>query len=133
MKRALLAAAAALLVGAPAAAQTIAVTGGTVYPVTGAPIPNGTVLIQGGRIVAVGAGIAIPAGAQRIDATGKWVTPGLFESSTNLGSPRSRRSTRPTTSAWTRAASTRPGGGAFQRLRRHQPRSMVIRSRASPA
>jgi imidazolonepropionase-like amidohydrolase len=84
MKRALLAAAAALL-AAPAAAQTIAVTGGTVYPVSGAPIPNGTVLIRDGRIVAVGAGIAIPEGARRIDATGKWVTPGLFESSTNLG------------------------------------------------
>jgi len=86
MRRALLAAAAALL-AAPAAAQaqTIAVTGGTVYPVTGAPIPNGTVLIRDGRIVAVGANVAVPAGAQRIDATGKWVTPGLFESSTNLG------------------------------------------------
>jgi imidazolonepropionase-like amidohydrolase len=85
MRRALFAAAAALLAGAPAAAQTIAITGGTVYPVTGAPIPNGTVLIQSGRIVAVGAGVAVPAGARRIDATGKWVTPGLFESNTNLG------------------------------------------------
>jgi len=85
MRRALLAAAAAALLAAPAAAQTIAITGGTVYPVTGAPIPNGTVLIRDGRIVAVGAGIAIPAEARRIDATGKWVTPGLFESSTNMG------------------------------------------------
>ena len=84
MRRAILSAAALLLAG-PAAAQTIAITGGTVYPVTGAPIPNGTVLIRDGRIAAVGANVAIPAGAQRIDATGKWVTPGLFESSTNLG------------------------------------------------
>ena len=84
MRRALLAAAAALL-AAPAAAQTIAITGGTVYPVTGAPIPHGTVIIRDGKIAAVGAGIAVPAGALRIDATGKWVTPGLFESSTNLG------------------------------------------------
>jgi imidazolonepropionase-like amidohydrolase len=85
MRRALLAAAAAALLAAPAAAQTIAITGGTVYPVTGAPIPNGTVIIRDGKIAAVGAGIAVPAGALRIDATGKWVTPGLFESSTNLG------------------------------------------------
>ncbi|HKP77435.1 MAG TPA: amidohydrolase family protein [Longimicrobiaceae bacterium] len=85
MNRATLFAAAALLAGAPAAAQTIAITGGTVYPVTGAPIPNGTVIIRDGRIAAVGAGVAVPAGAVRIDATGKWVTPGLFESSTNLG------------------------------------------------
>ncbi|MFL5542940.1 MAG: hypothetical protein ACJ8J0_28435, partial [Longimicrobiaceae bacterium] len=78
-------AAALLLAAAPAAAQTIAITGGTVYPVSGAPIRGGTVLIQNGRISAVGANVAIPAGAQRIDATGKWVTPGLFESSTTMG------------------------------------------------
>lgn len=84
MRRTLLSAAALLLAG-PAAAQTIAITGGTVYPVTGAPIPNGTVLIRDGRIAAVGANVPVPAGAQRIDATGKWVTPGLFESSTTMG------------------------------------------------
>jgi imidazolonepropionase-like amidohydrolase len=78
-------AAALLLAAAPAAAQTIAITGGTVYPVTGAPIRGGTVLIRDGRIVAVGANVAVPADARRIDATGKWVTPGLFESSTNMG------------------------------------------------
>ncbi|HSU13324.1 amidohydrolase family protein [Longimicrobium sp.] len=78
-------AAAMLLAAAPAAAQTVAIEGGTVYTAAGAPIRGGTVLIQDGRISAVGAGIAIPAGAVRIDARGKWVTPGLFESSTNLG------------------------------------------------
>jgi len=85
MNRSHLLAAALLLAAAPAAAQTIAITGGTVYPVSGPAIRGGTVLIQNGRITAVGAGIAIPAGAQRIDATGKWVTPGLFESSTTMG------------------------------------------------
>ena len=68
-----------------ASAQTIAITGGRVYPVSSAPIENGTVIISDGRIVSVGAGIAIPAGAQRIDATGKWVTPGLINSATQLG------------------------------------------------
>lgn len=83
--RFLLAAAAAALAAAPAAAQTIAITGGTVHPVSGPPIQNGTVIIQNGRITAVGgAGTAIPGGAQRIDATGKVVTPGLIESSTNM-------------------------------------------------
>ena len=57
-----------------AAAQTIAITGGTVYPVSGPKIERGTVLIRNGRIVAVGANVAVPADAQRIDATGKWVT-----------------------------------------------------------
>ena len=83
-KRILAAAAAAALAAAPAAAQTIAITGGTVHPVSGPAIPNGTVIITNGRITAVGAGIAVPAGARRIDATGKIVTPGLIEASTNM-------------------------------------------------
>ena len=66
-------------------AQTIAITNGTVYPVSGAPISNGTVLIRDGVIVAVGAGVPVPAGATRIDATGKIVTPGLINSITELG------------------------------------------------
>ena len=69
----------------PAVAQTIAITGGKVYPVSGPPIENGTVLITNGKIVAVGAGITVPANARRVDATGKWVTPGLINSSTQLG------------------------------------------------
>jgi imidazolonepropionase-like amidohydrolase len=72
-----------LTVQAPA--QTIAITGGRVFPVTGPVIENGTVLIQNGRIAAVGTDVAIPAGAQRIDASGKWVTPGLINASTQLG------------------------------------------------
>ena len=66
-------------------AQTIAITGGRVYTVSGAPIDNGTVIIRDGRIVQVGSGIAIPADARRIDATGKWVTPGLMNAGTRLG------------------------------------------------
>ena len=65
--------------------QTIAITNGKVYPVSGAPINNGTVLIRDGVIVAVGANVTIPAGATRIDATGKVVTPGLIHSTTELG------------------------------------------------
>jgi imidazolonepropionase-like amidohydrolase len=76
---------AGLLVSRAAAAQTIAITGGKVYPVSGPPIENGTVLITNGKIVAVGAGVAVPVNARRIDATGKWVTPGLINSSTQLG------------------------------------------------
>ena len=69
---------------ARAGAQTIAITGGTVYPVSGAPISNGTVLMRDGRIVAVGAGVAVPADAQRIDASGKIVTPGIVNGATEL-------------------------------------------------
>src|SRR5437763_968549 len=76
-----------LLVGSsPLAAQTVAVTGGTVALGDGSqPIPAGTVIIKDGRIVAAGAGIPVPAGAQVIDATGKWVTPGIVAGFSRLG------------------------------------------------
>ena len=66
-------------------AQTIAITGGTVYPVSGPKVANATVLIRDGKIVAVGAGVTTPSGATRIDATGKWVTPGLIDGAGQLG------------------------------------------------
>ena len=66
-------------------AQTIAITGGTVYPVSGPKLANATVLIRDGKIVAVGAGVTTPSGATRIDATGKWVTPGLIDGAGQLG------------------------------------------------
>ena len=75
----------ALVCAATAGAQTIAITGGTVYPVSGPKIEHGTVLITNGKVAAVGANVTIPAGATRIDATGKWVTPGLFNAATTLG------------------------------------------------
>jgi imidazolonepropionase-like amidohydrolase len=76
----------ALVVGAASLpAQTIAITGGTVYPVSGPAIEHGTVLIRDGRIAAVGSDVPIPADAQRIDATGKIVTPGLVNAATELG------------------------------------------------
>ena len=69
----------------PLTAQTIAITGGTVYPVSGPKIENGTVLIRDGRIVSVGANVTIPGDAQRVDATGKWVTPGLIFAGSDAG------------------------------------------------
>jgi imidazolonepropionase-like amidohydrolase len=69
----------------PLAAQTIAITGGKVYPVSGPPIEGGTVVMVNGKVTAVGANIPIPSSAQRIDATGRVVTPGFINSSTQLG------------------------------------------------
>ncbi len=66
-------------------AQTIVITGGTVYPVSGPRLPNASVLIRDGRIVAVGTNVAIPPNATRIDAAGKWVTPGLIDGAGQLG------------------------------------------------
>src|SRR2546425_9047 len=66
-------------------AQTISITGGTVYPVSGPKIANATVLIRDGKIAGVGTGVAIPSDATRIDAAGKWVTPGLIDGGGQLG------------------------------------------------
>lgn len=73
------------LVAGGVSAQTVAITGAKVYPVSSPPIENGTVLIRDGKIVAVGANVSIPADVRRIDAAGKWVTPGLINSVTQLG------------------------------------------------
>ncbi|HEX9691493.1 MAG TPA: amidohydrolase family protein [Gemmatimonadales bacterium] len=65
-----------------AAAQAVALVGGTVVDGTGAaPIPNAVVLVEGERITCVGpaAGCLVPAGAQRHDVTGRFLTPGLID------------------------------------------------------
>ena len=69
---------AALALAAPAIAQTIAITNARIATGTGAaPIDGGTVVIRDGRIVSVGRGGA-PAGAEVLDAQGRWATPGLI-------------------------------------------------------
>ena len=74
---------AALLAG-PAAAQTYAITGGTVHTLAGETFV-GTVVIEGGRIVAVGPDVQAPRGAEVVDATGKQVYPGMFDAVSGLG------------------------------------------------
>jgi imidazolonepropionase-like amidohydrolase len=66
--------------------NNIAITGGRVVPIEGEPIEGGTVLITDGTITAVaGPGFTPPAGASRVDATGKWVLPGFIDAHTHLG------------------------------------------------
>jgi imidazolonepropionase-like amidohydrolase len=68
-----------------AAPSSYAIKGGKVFTLAGPAIENGTVLIRDGKIAAVGAGIAIPADAQVIDATGLEVYPGMFDPITQIG------------------------------------------------
>ncbi len=68
-----------------ARAEVLALTGGTVHPVSGPAIPNGTVLVDGAKISAVGAGLAVPAGARVVDCVGKHVYPGFVHANTMLG------------------------------------------------
>jgi imidazolonepropionase-like amidohydrolase len=66
-------------------AGTFAITNARIVTVSGATIENGTVVIQNGKIAAVGAGVTIPANAERIDGKGLSVFPGMIDASTNLG------------------------------------------------
>lgn len=66
-------------------AGTFAIVGARIVTVSGATIENGTVIIKDGKITAVGAGIAIPSGAERIDGKGLSVFPGMIDAATNLG------------------------------------------------
>ena len=60
-------------------------TGGTVVTVAGDTLEEGTVLIEGGKIRAVGREVAIPVGAERIEVRGKVVTPGLIDAHSHIG------------------------------------------------
>ena len=67
-------------------APLTAIKGGKVVTVSHGTIENGVVVMQDGKITAVGGpSTAIPRGARVIDATGMWVYPGLFDSETRLG------------------------------------------------
>ena len=87
----------AALAAAPATAQTIAITGGRVVVGDGSPpVDGGTVVIRDGRVVAAGAGVSVPAGATVVDASGKWVTPGIVAGFSSLGTERTPAAQAPT-------------------------------------
>ena len=70
-----------------AAAQTLAVTGATIIdPLADAPVPDGVVVMQDGRITAAGVAgaVDVPAGTPVIDASGKYVIPGLMDGNLHL-------------------------------------------------
>ncbi len=69
----------------PGPSQRIAIIGATILTGTGAQIDNGTLLIADGRIAAVGQGLAVPEGYDRIDGSGRWVTPGIIDAHSHLG------------------------------------------------
>ena len=59
--------------------------GGRVIPVAGAPIEDGVVLVNDGRVEAVGRDVRVPDGAEWVGAAGKVVLPGLVDAHTHLG------------------------------------------------
>ncbi|HEX8152188.1 MAG TPA: hypothetical protein VF698_03635, partial [Thermoanaerobaculia bacterium] len=69
----------------PGVKPTVAIRNATIYPVTSAAIPNGTIVFSEGRITAVGANATIPAGATVVDGTGLSVYPGMIDAGSQVG------------------------------------------------
>jgi len=63
----------------------VAITNARILTVSGAAIERGTIVMRGGRIAAVGAGVQPPSGARIIDGSGKIVTPGWLDSANQIG------------------------------------------------
>jgi imidazolonepropionase-like amidohydrolase len=61
------------------------IRGATVLTGTGTRLDNADVLIVSGKIEAVGPNLSAPAGARIVDASGRWVTPGLIDVHSHLG------------------------------------------------
>lgn len=77
--------------------QDIALKGGTILTITQGTIESGTVLIQKGKITAIGKDIAIPDGIQIIDVSGKYVMPGIIDSHTHIALTDTNEATDPVT------------------------------------
>ncbi len=73
-----------LLLGIGLVARDVALKNGTILTITRGIVENGTVLIQGGKIVAIGKDVTILAGVPVIDATGRFIMPGLIDSHTHI-------------------------------------------------
>src|ERR1051325_4910076 len=69
----------------PGRKLTVAIRNATIYPVTSAPIENGTIVFANGVISAVGKDVAVPSGATVIDGSGLRVYPGLIDSGSHVG------------------------------------------------
>lgn len=69
----------------PAPSTATLIRAGTVLDGDGRELANTDVLIIAGRIAGVGANLAAPEGATIIDATGKFVTPGIIDAHSHLG------------------------------------------------
>ncbi len=64
---------------------TFAVRGATIHTVANGAIENGTIMLRGGQIIAVGRDVEIPADAEIIDGEGKHVFPGMIDAFSSLG------------------------------------------------
>ncbi|MEO8216699.1 MAG: amidohydrolase [Acidobacteriota bacterium] len=69
----------------PIPARPVIIRNATILTAAGPRIEHGSILVRDGRIVAVGTNLEAPAEAMTIDASGKWVTPGVIDAHSHLG------------------------------------------------
>jgi imidazolonepropionase-like amidohydrolase len=69
----------------PAASRTTLIRNATLLTAAGPVIRNGSILLQNGKIIAVGAGVSGPPDALIVDGTGKYVTPGIVDVHSHIG------------------------------------------------
>ena len=69
----------------PMPSVTTLLRGATVLTGTGQRLDKADVLMQDGKVAAVGTGLQVPAGTVVVDAAGKWVTPGIIDAHSHLG------------------------------------------------
>ena len=67
------------------ASEPFAIVDASVLTAAGPELSRATVLVKGGKVVAVGPDLEVPTGYRRIDGRGKWVTPGIIDAHSHLG------------------------------------------------
>jgi imidazolonepropionase-like amidohydrolase len=88
---------AVVLIAPNIGAQDIALKGGTILTITNGTIENGTIVIQNGKITALGKDIAIPSGIPVIDTAGKFIMPGIIDSHSHIALADINEATDPVT------------------------------------
>jgi imidazolonepropionase-like amidohydrolase len=92
--------------------------GARILPIEGPEIPNGVLVIQKGRIIAVGGpGTSIPANAERHDAKGKVLMPGIVDTHSHIGGGGGADSTAPLQPDVRIADAINPRSSSFERAR----------------
>lgn len=69
----------------PPQAQAVVLRGATIHTVTNGVIQNGTIVLDGGKITAIGTNVAVPQGARVVDVTGRHIYPGLIDAYSTVG------------------------------------------------
>lgn len=74
-----------ILLASTAMAADLAIINANILPISDEPIEAGVVLVEDGRITAVGFGVEVPEGTPTFDAAGRWLTPGLIDVHSHMG------------------------------------------------